>query len=528
MIYIIGSGLSAMAAAVALVRRGRRPMILDAGLRPDPVALTLKARLAAAEPDSWEANDLAPLRRTGLVAANGIPRKLHFGSDFVFRDVTDAMPLNIRQASMYRSFAAGGFSNVWGAVIQPLPERELRDWPITSEELSPHYAAVHALLSDVSESGSTGVGFPAEASARELHPSSQAQALYADLSASRHQLEGEGIRYDYAQLAVRATDRNGQKGCRYCGLCLYGCPYDCRYSAASTLTRLISDGQVGYIPDVVVDKLSHDNGQARIEGRSLANGAPLTFWGRQVFVAAGLLETSRIILASLGLYDTTLQVRHSDIFTLPVVRYRAAGNVVREKLHTLCQIVAEIEDDTICSHPVHLQFYGYNDLYLQLMVRRLGWMARPLAPALRVVAARLFVIFGYLHSNVSSSVKLTLSGKGDACLHLEGQPNPQAWRISQAVARKLFKNRTYFHALPLILQPRLDLPGGGYHSGGTFPMRHMPKFLETDRWGSLPSFPNVHLIDASVLPTIPASPMAFTVMANAHRIASECPVPHGP
>lgn len=527
MIYIVGSGLSAMAAAVALVRRGCRPIILDAGLKADPVALTLKARLAAADPDSWEANDLALLRRTGLVAANGIPRKLHFNSDFAFRDVTNALPLNIRQASMYRSFAAGGFSNVWGAVIQPMPERELRDWPIVSNELSPHYLAMHALLSNAFESGPIGVCFPAESFARELHASSQAQALYSDLSARRHQLEGEGIRFDYAQLAVRAIDRNGQKGCRYCGLCLYGCPYDCRYSAATTLASLINDGKVHYIPDVVVDKLSHENGQARIEGRSLTSGAPLTFWGRQVFVAAGLLETSRIILASLGLYGTTLQVRHSDIFTLPVVRYRADGDVVREKLHTLCQIVAEIEDDTICSHPVHLQFYGYNDLYLQLMARRLGRMARPLAPALRVVAARLFIIFGYLHSDVSSSVKLTLSGNGEACLHLEGQPNPQAWRISRAVARKLFKNRAYFRALPLMLQPRLDLPGGGYHSGGTFPMHHTPKFLETDRWGSLPSLPNVHLVDASVLPTIPASPIAFTVMANAHRIASECPVPNG-
>jgi choline dehydrogenase-like flavoprotein len=34
----------------------------------------------------------------------------------------------------------------------------------------------------------------------------------------------------------------------------------------------------------------------------------------------------------------------------------------------------------------------------------------------------------------------------------------------------------------------------------------------------------VHIVDASVLPTIPASPTAFTVMANAHRIASEVPL----
>jgi hypothetical protein len=360
-----------------------------------------------------------------------------------------------------------------------------------------------------------------------LRPSSQAQALYADLSASRRGLEGEGIRFDYAQLAVRVADQNGQKGCRYCGLCLYGCPYDCRYSAASTLQSLIRNGQVGYVSGVVVDKLSPQKGHVEIEARSLAGGILRKFQGSRVLVAAGLLETARIILNSLGLYDTPLNVKHSDIFTLPALRYHTTGNVLHEQLHTLCQLVAVIEDPGICAHPVHLQFYGYNELYLQLLERRLGWMAHPLAPALRAVATRLFVIFGYLHSSVSSSVKLTLSGDGAAFLHLEGQPNPNAWRISKAVAYKLFKNRTYFRALPLTLRPRLDLPGGGYHSGGTFPMHHTPKFLETDRWGCLPSLPGIHLIDASVLPTVPASPMAFTVMANAHRIASECMVPHG-
>ena len=66
MIYIIGSGLSGMAAAMALVRRGCRPTILDAGLNPEPDARMLKARLAAAEPEDWRAGDVALLKRTGL------------------------------------------------------------------------------------------------------------------------------------------------------------------------------------------------------------------------------------------------------------------------------------------------------------------------------------------------------------------------------------------------------------------------------------------------------------------------------
>jgi hypothetical protein len=136
----------------------------------------------------------------------------------------------------------------------------------------------------------------------------------------------------------------------------------------------------------------------------------------------------------------------------------------------------------------------------------------------------LFVIFGYLHSSDSSSVKLTLSGREKPTVKLEGCWNPEARRISRAIARKILRNHTCFRAVPLLLQLRLDLPGGGYRSGGTFPMQIAPGKTQTDRWGCLRSLPGVHIVDASILPSIPPSPTAFTVMANAHRIASECQV----
>ena len=64
-------------------------------------------------------------------------------------------------------------------------------------------------------------------------------------------------------------------------------------------------------------------------------------------------------------------------------------------------------------------------------------------------------------------------------------------------------------------------PGRSYHSGGTFPMHRSPGRLETDVLGQFPALPNVHFIDASVFPSIPATTITLTVMANAHRIATQ-------
>ena len=68
---------------------------------------------------------------------------------------------------------------------------------------------------------------------------------------------------------------------------------------------------------------------------------------------------------------------------------------------------------------------------------------------------------------------------------------------------------------------RLNPLGSSFHCGGTFPMRENPKQGETDVLGRPAGFHRVHLIDASVFPTIPASTITFSVMANAHRIASQ-------
>jgi hypothetical protein len=519
MIFVIGSGSSSISATVALVRRGFRPTILDTGLEPDASALALREKLASVEPEGWNPVDISSMKFTGPVAINGIPRKLHFGSDFSFRQIEQAPALDLVQASMYRSFAAGGFSNVWGAVIQPLPRNDFADWPFTIDELAPYYESVLRFscatpaIADVS-------AFPG------LRPSSQAETFYDELCKNRQRLEHIGIRFKYSKLAVRVEDRNGYKGCRYCGLCLYGCPYECRYSAADILRRLIREGAVQYISDIAVEALKPEKDIIRIFARSIADGTAVVYRANKVVLGAGLLETSKIILNSLRLYDVPFEIRHSDIFTLPLLRPGAPNSLENERLHTLCQLVVEVEDPSICSHPVHLQFYGYNDLYYSLMKQKAGVLACPLAPVLRAISKRLFVVFGYLHSGISSTMTLTLKDNGKE-LKVQGRRNPRADIASKRVTRMLLRNCRLIRAVPVPLQLRLDLPGGGYHSGGIFPMRRKPGPYETDRLGVLPALPGVHIVDSSILPSIPAAPTTFTVMANAYRIGSKLEVTDG-
>jgi choline dehydrogenase-like flavoprotein len=63
-------------------------------------------------------------------------------------------------------------------------------------------------------------------------------------------------------------------------------------------------------------------------------------------------------------------------------------------------------------------------------------------------------------------------------------------------------------------------PGRGFHCGGTFPMQSKPDRLQSDTLGRPAGFRRLHVVDATTFPSVPAAPITYTVMANAHRIAS--------
>jgi len=134
------------------------------------------------------------------------------------------------------------------------------------------------------------------------------------------------------------------------------------------------------------------------------------------------------------------------------------------------------------------------------------------------------IIQGYLHSDESQTIALTLKrgAAGDAdCLQVAAQPNPATRRTVKRVLREMLwqGRRLGGEVLPPMLQ--LAEPGRGFHNGGTFPMRQKPGEFESDCLGRPPGWSRVHAVDGTVLPSVPATTITFSVMANAHRIGWE-------
>jgi choline dehydrogenase-like flavoprotein len=520
--YVIGSGPSGVACASALVRRGGRVRIADAGISIEPARADLVADLRRSPPGSWTDSQVFQLKAGMRASAQGIPLKLAYGSDFPYRDCDRHLRVSYHGVSVRPSLARGGLSNTWGAAMMPYREPDIADWPIGLSELAPHYVAAAELTGLSGKSDDLEHLFPLyRRQPAALNLSRQATLLLTALGRHRTELTRAGIHFGQARVAVQAALPQQSNGCVYCGLCMYGCPYGFIYNAETTLQQLRMNPNVSYEPDIVITTLQESSDSVRIEGYHRLDSSPYYVEAERVYLACGAIPTTQILLRSLAVYDQDVWMKDNQYFLLPLVLATAAGDVAHESLHTLSQVFLEILDTSISPYTVHLQLYSYNDLIGQAVRQSLGPAAGLFGFLVRSLESRLLIIQGYLHSAHSARIGVRLKKGPPDSLELKADTNRDTAPIVRRVVRKLFRVARYLGAFPLSPMLQIAEPGRGFHTGGTFPMRSHPGTLESDTLGRPLGFRRVHVVDATVLPSIPATTITFSVMANAHRIGWE-------
>lgn len=498
---VIGSGPSGIAAAMALRARGRAVVIVDGGRDVDPASEPLRQRLVATLPADWSAADIAGWRAGQMDAPPAEIRR--YGSAHAVEPADATFAEGGAELALRASRAVGGLSNVWGAAVLPYHHADMAGWPITPADLAPHYRAVAGFMPMSGRADALAALFPEpDMTGRPtIPPGPQAEAVLARFRGHA------GVTLGLARQAVEAD-------CRLCGQCLQGCPWHLIYSTRRTLADLRADPGVTYRPGFRVHRFEETAAGARIlaeDGREIA--------GDRVFLAAGVLETARIALRSLPLPH--LDLADSQHGFLPLIQpARLARRPDALPLHTLPQMFAEIEDPEISPNLVHAQFYGWNEYYARDLLANYGRIAAA-RPLLRSLALRLVVAQIFLHSRHSARARLTLAADGR--LKARVTASAESRPVLSAAARRLGRAMRGAGLHPLTFALRPGAPGSSFHAGATLAMASSPRADQTDRLGRPAGLERIHVVDASVLPAIPATTITFSVMANAHRIASAAP-----
>lgn len=522
---IIGSGAAAAGAALALSRREDIQItVVDIGLQLEAERKQLVTTLAATAPLEWDAQAIESISKQPVSAKNlSIPEKRVFGSDYPFRNAGQLAGLTVlgNTTTSLVSSAYGGFSNVWGSQIMPFTAEIFNSWPVTAALMRRHYEAILRVIPFAGEEDDLATRFPLMRSPVALpEMSPRSQRVLGAYEKNKSNLNSIGITVGKARLAFEATK------CVRCTMCMTGCPYGLVYSAAQTFDALRRADRVTFHGGLLVLKIVEEaSKKVAVIFKEIATGRMQRLEADRVYVACGAIGTTRLVANSLGLFEADLHMLESQQFILPLLSVRATEDPRQERDFTLNQFNMIV---TPYGNPVDistLHFYTYNPSFIDglptvLRARSAEWLQVQLL-------RRLTVAFGYLPSWNSPRLRIHVGPPSkdqslpDFDISTESAPAGHN-QMLRAVMLRLMRSARLLDLYPVIPMLRLSPGGKSYHWGGSFPhTNNRPTIFSSDRLGRVGSWERIHLVDASVFPSVPAMTFGLTTMANAHRIASE-------
>lgn len=518
-VAVIGSGLSALGAIRALVARGLCPVVLDVGEELEQDKAQRAEALSGLMPGQWTAADRQWLNSNPTVESGSrIPKKLVFGSGYFYGTDRKEAPIQPEGNLPPLSYALGGLSAGWGAAILPPHQEDLRDWPVTVDELHRYCrAALDGLpYSAVDDGLSTDFPLLAENPA-PIRLSRAGKTFLAWLSSSLKITRGRFL-FGQARLLVQGS----QGGCRYCGQCSSGCAYGAIFKAGDEILALHRAGKIHYRSGHLVDRFEELSDSVRLYVHNIAEpGSALEeMQFDRVFFAAGAVNSTRIVMKSLQAFERPLELKTRGGFVLPVASLRGIPRDWPD-CNTQPEIFLEFRNPG--QHWVHAQVSLENEL----VVQKLGVHLPPrglLSRLKRVAARRLFFLLVNYHSDHSGTYELQLrrpapgDDKSSAYLHTRQKSAPPQLRTLLSSMGLLGRNLLRLGCLPLLPLARLN--SGSYHVGCTLPMKSNPQaWNDTDHLGRLAGLRSVHVVDTSIFPSLPGTTIGLLAMGNAWRIA---------
>jgi choline dehydrogenase-like flavoprotein len=520
-ILIIGSGPAAAAVAMAVTAAGSDEVdIVDIGEQLEPGKQRLLTDVAAINPDQWPDAVARQLTQQPAAEVKGeLPQKKMFGSDFPFRDRGQLESFATAPGGnrWVVSGAFGGFSNAWGAQVMPFSRATIDQWPVGYDDLLPHYRAVLEQIPFAGADDDYSELFPLLADADPLPPlSPPATELLGRYRQRRRYVRRRGVIVGEARLALRSSP------CIECGLCLTGCPYDLIYSASHTIAKLIESRRVTYTAGRLAQRVGEDERGPWAQVLDLATRQTAQVRADRIFLACGGLGSTRVVLGSARPAVRRLTMAEAVQFVLPFVSLRRQPDPRTYTTFTLNQFNMLVTYGRPGLDLAQLHLYPYNPAFEDSLPR----VARAFPLLQGEILRRTTAALGYLPSWASPKLLLDVGvadGDGLPPVSVSSERNGHTGSVLRRVFQRLLAVAPALDLWPVLPVLSISGPAKSYHFGASLP--HVigaprPDAMETDALGRIAEWKRVHIVDGSVLPSVPATTFTLTVMANAHRIAT--------
>lgn len=512
---VIGSGPAGFTTTAFLLRNNWRVTMLDFGnlserIAPFQLPATLtndnREKLVSIKDFSWR-------NRQSSGSLN--PKRLR--AEYFFAATDRYQVASIINAGANASLAFGGLSNVWGGNVLPPDAGDIEDWPIGIRDIQPYYQPVTALMpvsGDPCDSLSARFNFTCDRlPGFPLGP--QAGEMLAGLDEHRQTLEQQGMFFGRAKLAIDPDVRVDPDIDPY--------PFGPIFNSALGLGKFKDNPAFRYINGTFIERIAETElDKVVASGCNASDGSACEFSADKVFVACGVLGTSQLLTRSFGLDGVRLRVNTSQNAFFPFIRLHRTRGVTRDRSNSISQIFLDVNNEFTQNRFAHIEVHQTGD-YLNAPIRAMLGRLTPLAlKAGRPLLERTIVMQAFLHSDFSDALEVRFRENDGWRAEIRGVRTPTVRRSYHGLLKFLAKNYRELRGWPLKQVLMIDPPGSSNHLGGSFPMRRRPgPGPSSDMLGRPFDCRNIHVTDSSVLPSLPATTLTFTVMVNAARIADQ-------
>lgn len=500
-VVVVGSGLSSLSAILALNEKGIYPDVYDiGGVISDEINKEMQT-LAQKDPRNWD-NEVKNKLINKLEYGSKFPRKTLFGSTFAYGESIDVN-------RPPHSVAKGGFSEVWGASALVTPEEELENWPVPKSKLDEYskkilkyvpYASGSSQLDDKFKD--LGNQTPIELTQFQRETLSKLKGLYV----KDKFLIGE------SRLMI-FTNENNSKSCKKCGFCMLGCAYGSIFKASFLINELISSGKIRYFGNSELFKISRNGAEWKLHFKNPLSNITFEADYQRVFIGIGATGTSEVILRSSNSINK-VKIYGRGSLVIPLI------SLIKPMLNwphdiTLPKIFIEIFNSKFRCW-THIQLSFINEFIVKKLRYKFG-ENKVLSNLKENIISRISTLF--INSNEYYQINYTIEKIGDKFLYERKKSGSLLLFVLVSII-KVWKISLKMRSV--IIFPFIKLNTGTYHIGSSFPMRQERKEItDTNTVGELREFPGVHIIDASVFPSIPATTFGILLMSNSWRIVDE-------
>lgn len=518
---IIGSGPAGISAASEILENGKELTILDIGNE-------IEEEKKGVVKDYLSTKNINKFKKEVEESKKKLKKyfdpnlKFPYGSDFVFdisKNENITYDLNSNTLS---SNAKGGLSNIWGTLSSPFYKKDIENWGISYEEFYQYKKKVEKIIPLSSSKDNLSKFFNNEiGNDHTFDISLTSKEVIRFLDKKQKKLNDSGFFFGRSKFAVSNKYSVNEVNCQECGLCHYGCPYECMFNAKNLLNTLIEKypNKLNYYKNIFVKSFEKLNDKIFLEIIDTNTNNIKKYSCENLFIGCGPILTASLILRSKILQKKKIRIKEAQRFYFPAFYLGKLDNNLIELKNTLPELFFEIYNEDISSKSIHLQFYTFNDLMLKPFETFFGKFTKYLIKLFPFIFNRLTVIVGYIHSDHSSNIIIEDTGSEiENHFFINSKINPE----SKNVVKKCVKFLKKIFIKKFLIIPKLvalNLPGSSYHYGGSFPMcGSKSDETSTSDNGELLKCKNVFILDASIFPDVPGSPTTFNIAINSNRI----------